>query len=243
MHRAKAFVLIAGALSILTAGVIACSEEEGSEFKETQEDAGPDGEVPGFVLDDGATPPPLPVDCNPNLPTQFEAEWIPPTVVAGACDSAELGEFYDLCFAGSDAGSCAAWRADHATCAGCLAPEDLSGPIEQHLDGKYQTLNVAGCLSIKRGETGEEQCPSKYQAAVQCRRASCERCFNNENASFNDFLACQEEARDTGCKSFDDAQKTSCGDLNVAGANTYDCFRHSEEPRAHTLRVMGLFCL
>lgn len=255
MSNHRLVLSIATVFASLAVGVIACSDDDGgSSFNDGAKDSGiPD--TGSFVTDSGPDDDAsTPVVCNPSLPSTFAPTWNPPTKKS-ACTTAQLGEYYDRCLAdldedpdaGPDASTaCQIWTAANADCATCIAPTDGTGPIEWHLGTQYDyyTINVAGCLSLERNEPDAGGCPAAYAASIQCQRASCQDCFLDENATFDDFQQCQSGAKTTGCAELNAHVGEVCGTTyNDPDGGAYDCFRQgSEDPKTHYVRVEGIFC-
>lgn len=251
MQKRVALVSVLVTVGAAVLGAAACEESAESTFPEPHEDAAAEASGPGFIPppQDGSVGDELAPakECAPSLPEPFEPTWRPPTK-AGACESEELGGYYDACVSApeGDAGDpCSTWRDAHAACAACLEPADDNGPVQFYKERRLYGLNVAGCLAILRDEREEGGCPAAYAAAVQCQRASCDACSLRSQAEFAEYNRCQREARETVCKPYDDAVRAACPPgFNAPDGGAFDCFRAStsEGERAHFVRVEGIFC-
>ncbi|HVH45916.1 MAG TPA: hypothetical protein VM925_26365 [Labilithrix sp.] len=235
----------AGALALLAA---ACENSEpASNFGEGEEDSGSSAETGTFNVDAGSIVDSIaPVSCTPSLPPTFKAAWKAPTK-ASACSPTQLSEYFDACLTGKapDSGDpCKAWTDANGTCASCIEPADNSGPIQWHRDRYYHTLNLAGCLALKRNEPNEGQCPASYAASIQCQRESCDDCFRTPNATFDDFKKCQASAKKDACASLEATVGQTCGTTyNDPDGGAYDCFNSGAEAvKLHFVRVEGIFC-
>lgn len=246
MKKRHAVLTISVTLGALAAGVVACESEPSSTFDEKGGDASFE-QAPSLSFDSGDQGDAGSVDCNPRLPTTFAPTWKPPTRAAGACSTSQMGAYIDACLSNpTDEAACKTWRDANAACTSCLEPAGNTGPIEQHLERAYATLNIAGCLSLLRNERDAGQCPSTYAASFECQRVSCDNCFSTPGANFEvDFRACQAEAKTTGCTRYANAVQPSCGP-GYAGTDggAFGCFPKSanEPAKDHFVRVMALFC-
>jgi len=249
MQKGRAFVSVGLTVGLFALAVAACESETGSNFDDSEQDAGVADTGPGFNTDGNTTGKDAtgPVTCDPSLPATFKPAWKPPTKSA-ACRQDELGEYFDACLTnqGPDAGDpCKTWTDAHAECAACIEPADNTGPVQWHRDRYYYTLNVAGCLAISRNEMDEGQCPAAYAASIQCQRESCDDCFRAEGATFQDFTKCQQGARNSACSGYEGKIGQVCGTTyNDPDGGSYDCFRQSGDAnqKAHFVRVEGIFC-
>ena len=256
MVKASASGLLLAALCFVTAPatfvVVACSSSDNSQFPgdPPKPDAEPDS--PGSFLPDsgkadgegGAT------SCSPKLPDPFTPTWTTPLESADACSTAELKQYWDACLANAAKtegdGTCASFKAAHATCGACAEPVDNSGPIQWQAGRKFYTLNVAGCIALEQGgtEAGATGCGEAYNAAVQCSRQSCISCITEAN-SFPLFSECQKAVGMQGiCKSYETAQSAACKGYKDAGSRALACFptTPSESQETFFTRVVGISC-
>jgi hypothetical protein len=249
----------------LMAIAVACGDADGSTFDGSSggEDAGGSFETGTFNTEGGAVPgqDAGPVDCNPHLQATFTPSFKAPTR-ASACSAEDLAKYFDVCVELNES-ECTKWRSEHAACTACIEPEDLSGPIQQQLSRTYQTFNVAGCISVRKGETAEGTCPVAYWNAIQCFRDACSECPKKPGATFQDVLKCQAESRTTACngwllKAINGDAGACKPDYNDPGGGAYECFQQSTDKkadggacdqantgrpcRAHYIRAMGVFC-
>ncbi len=90
----------------------------------------------------------------------------------------------------------------------------------------------------------DEGCGAKYNAAVQCRRDSCQQCLQT-GGTFGNFTYCQNLVAKQGlCASLASAYGTSCPGLSTT-APTADCFPRqsgAEDQKIYTSRVIALTC-
>jgi hypothetical protein len=231
--------------------VVACSSSAESQFpgEPPKPDAEPD--AVGTLVPEGGNPDAAeagPASCPPVIPPAFAPVWKAPTKSA-ACTTEELKGYWDACLADPGKtegdGTCAKFKADHATCGTCAEPDDKSGPIQWQLNRKFYTLNVAGCIAVAQAALPEpEKCGEAYNAAVQCGRESCSYCFE-AGGTFNQFTECQKAVGAQGiCKSYETTQSAACQGYKNAGSPALDCFNNGsgEATEAHFTRVVGLIC-
>ncbi len=186
-----------------------------------------------------------PTSCTAAIPETFSPTWKPPTKTA-ACSKEDITAYFDACLADAGKtepeGTCTKWKADHADCGACAEPDDGSGPIQWHVNRKFYTLNVAGCIAVQQEKPEADSCGDKYNAAVQCSRASCESCFAI-GGTFDQFRECQKAVQTEGiCKSYETAQSEACKGTKDTSEPTLSCFNNAENQDTHFKRVIGLIC-
>lgn len=239
------FALVGGAI----AAAVACSSSDDSTFSDNGDggqsaDSAPISPlVPDSSASEGGDGS-GPAQCTPKIPDNFKATWTPPTKNATACTADELKGYWDACL--KDAAKkdlCTAYTDAHKTCAACIEPTNMAGPVQWHLDRLYYTLNIAGCIGLETGNTGATDCAGAYNAAVQCTRDSCEACLQ-AGASFDAFTNCQNEVKGEGiCKSLQTQEQSSCQGIKDAGADTLKCFLGAGDTlETLFIRVEGIFC-
>lgn len=244
--------IFAVALASLTAAglVFACSSSDDSTFDNKNPTPDADTtETGSFNTGDGGDGS-APKDCNPAIPASFMPQWNPPNKTA-ACTTAEIdgtGSYYEACLADpTKTADCQAWLAAHAACAACIEPANGSGPVQWHdttrVKRNYVTFNVAGCIAIKSNALGPNDCGAAYNAAVECGRQSCDKCFAT-GGSQDDFVACEQAVSTQGiCKSYQTQQSQTCAGIKDAGAPSLDCFKGSgETSEAFFTRLITIFC-
>jgi hypothetical protein len=231
--------------------VVACSSSSDSTFSDPPKpDAEPD--APGTLVPlEGGGPDAGgeagPASCPPSIPPTFAPTWKPPTKSA-ACSTADIAAYYAACLANPGTtekdGTCAKFKADHATCAACAEPADNSGPVQWQLQRAFYTSNIAGCIAVAQGMPEVGKCGEAYNAAVQCSRAACEFCFGL-GGTFQQFSTCQQEAGKQGvCKSYETVQSTACAGYTAAGSPALKCVKSSsaEANDVYFERVVGVIC-
>lgn len=257
MRNRRAIAAVVSSSLLLCVAVIACTSDNGkSTFNETQPDGSFDAGATIFNPD--ATTPPTadgPIVCNPSLPTNFDPQWIAPTPDT-VCSATDIQAYYDTCLANDAKGNpqfntkvCTDWIAQHGACGKCIEKDDNSSPIQVFRNRLYYTLNNAGCIAIEQGDFANSSCGAKYDAATQCRRDSCDRCFEQSGAQFSDFIACQSAAEASACGQFNSASNAACVGYKTAGGDggVPQCFPLTdagtqEDTRSFYIRVMGYFC-
>jgi hypothetical protein len=266
MRKAFAWVAVSLATSCVVS-VWACSgTPTGSTFGgDTGDSGGPEGSVqfnPDSGLngdDDGA----VPSACVPNLPGSFSPTWTAPTKAA-KCTNDDLGGWYDACEADLTAQTCKDWNATHADCGSCIVATNNSGPIQSFRSGLYLTLNVAGCLALSLKDNAalgtNDSCAKAYDAVFQCRRASCDNCFDGAQQSptlaFQRFNNCENSA---SCDTYATPEASACGNTAYKDPDggAPQCFPTAQEStdlkgtdvgkaaaaqKEFYLRVMGITC-
>lgn len=224
-------------------GVVACSGESDVSIFDT-----PQPEAPALVGDagnffqpgEGDGKPPTPEYCSPvDAPGLRPSFATPGAFGQGACSAAQMDTFYKVCLA-SPVGSaeCQAFTAANAGCARCLQSQDtdpVQGAVVWHGGGTYYTVNLSGCIGRALGDVSSSSCAAAYEAALQCRRATCAACFQTRSPSFQKFVDCQGAASKSVCKSYGDAWRSACPDVRSgapgqcfpasATATTEDAYR------------------
>ena len=248
LKASPASVFVFAAVFGGTLVVVACSSSPDSTFAPdpTKPDAAEDS--PG-TFSEGGGPDATeggPTSCSPSKPNPFTPVWKAPARSVAACSAAELKMYWDACLANAGKtetdGTCAAFKAAHATCGACAEPDDQGGPIQWHANRNFYTLNVAGCIAIKQAGTdaGTAGCGEAFNASVDCSRQSCISCITQAK-SFALFQTCQNDVKVMGlCKSFDTAATTACG--TYTGATSCFPTSSSEPQEAHFTRVVAITC-
>ena len=255
MRKGLAFLSV-GLPFVVLAVAAACGDDPAENtFPEGKSDAS--FESGSFDLD-GSAVDPGPVVCNPALPTQFKPTWTPPVRTAGACTTAEIGEYYDACLPNFDKQPCLDWLAAHEDCGACIQKEDNSGAVQVFKEpAPIYRFNQGGCIALVQNKTGEDSCGAAFEAATECRRVSCDDClakggvFGNNAAECvgkpepTTYICCQQKSVGAGCKRYEDSQDQACGagyNTNVDGGAP-DCFRKSPESEKDLyVRGIGIFC-
>jgi hypothetical protein len=271
MRKGLAVLSVAVTFAVVMVGMAACDDAKESGFTEGQSDA--DFDTGRFNAESGvATTKDGRVDCKPSLPVTFKANWTAPQKKTD-CSTEQLGEYFDVCLNPINPPACKEWREkpENAACTACVEPDAdesdagiAAGPIEQHLDRYYFTLNVGGCLSLERSkidpsESDTGKCAAAYSDSIQCQRASCTSCLPNEGAKFEDYLECQSKAKTSACAGFDQKFSAACGaTFNDPDGGAAGCFRQPNDKdksgaicsgaagappcREHFVRAMAIFC-
>jgi hypothetical protein len=231
--------------------IVACSGSDGSTFTNGNPDADAEPPPPPFTdggLDgSGETGAP---QCDPAIPAAFSPSWAAPAKKPSpaACTAQEMTDYYAACLNNPDTkAACSTFTAAHATCAACVEPTNLAGPVQWHTVAgearKYFTINIAGCLALEQDKLGENDCGGAYNAAVQCERSSCETCLAT-GGLFSQFSSCQKSVQQEGvCNSYENVQAAACPNIKNAGQPTADCFpKVGEQVDAYSARVMAIYC-
>ncbi len=162
-----------------------------------------------------------------------------------ACSKADIAAYSDACLAlPHDKARCDTYTREHAVCATCLqtqATDANQGVIQWRARNAY-TINVAGCIALTQNDTSTKGCGAAYDAAIECRRQSCDACLaGDQPATFESYSACQKEAgKTTVCDTLARTQKGTCGDLTSSGKPTAVCFASSGS--AAFQQIATVFC-
>jgi hypothetical protein len=164
----------------------------------------------------------------------------------GACTQAYIDAFYTGCLAaGSTQATCAPFGsgadASHKACAACIVSADTAAQYGALVEHKGTvSLNVAGCMEIK-DPTGGLACAKSYQASEACTDAACAaNCPVTDDASFQLYQACVQQASSNGCKTYTTA--AACADAEAeAGAATV-CFQGQTFQDLYN-SIVPVFCL
>lgn len=255
----KGFLLgIVGALVATAATVIACSSDNDTDSQFQQPDAPDGGTIDNPLLPEGGGGEAGeagggPQCQTPTIPADFAATWKAPTKNASACTSAQIDAYYDACLKDlNDKATCETFRTNAAntTCVSCAEATDASGPIQfrsiNSSERAYYTLNIAGCIAAQQAPDGQDDqgCGAKYNAAIQCRRDSCQQCLQT-GGTFGNFTYCQNLVAKQGlCASLASAYGTACPGTSTTEP-TSECFPKqsgAEDQKVYTARVIALTC-
>jgi hypothetical protein len=252
MRRALALTSVAVTVGVFALAAACSDSDPGSTFKDNPDGGDPfDGGL--FNLDGSSKGPDGgAVNCDPHLPTNFAPVWTAPTK-KNACTTDELAGYYDACAGNLKDTKCLTWIADHKTCSDCVEVADGSGPIQPHRERLFQTLNVAGCVSL----AGKDTCAKAYDALFQCERLSCEDCLGQAGADFATFTRCEKSAESSACADLNTKEGTACTGVKDPDGGVPSCFPTASEDadlksgvsdkvaaanRSYFLRVEGIFC-
>lgn len=256
MKNRRALFSCLTSLTMLMLAVMACEDDQKSEFDGGGETPDADFDTgPGFQKDDATTgDKDAAVSCKPGLPTTFKPAF---TAVAhkDACEYEQLTGYYEHCLATENGNAklrsqeCEDWKneAANSDCAKCIETDDNSGPVQIYNERLYYTLNNAGCVAIKQGNS---TCAEKWDTSAACRRESCKSCLDQKGAVFQNFLDCQSATLQAGgdCVKYQSEAETACQatgfkDASAPGSAA-DCFgKNKEEAQGIVfVRVEGVFC-
>jgi hypothetical protein len=220
MKRILVFVSSAGAI---VGAAYGCSGASGTDFGSGNdsggvEEGGSGPDVPSVFPDTGGSDVIIggdgPAACRPNSSGSFVPTWIPPIAFGQKkCTTNEINTFFTDCLAPNGT-NCSLTTA----CAKCLATNDTDttppGPIIFHLNKRYFSFNIAGCIANYTGQSGNTSCAAAYAADVECKETSCASCWSMPGATFNEFKNCEAVAGTTACKTYVQANSTACNGVN-----------------------------
>jgi hypothetical protein len=181
--------------------------------------SGDDSSTPG---DDGGS-----AACAPADETGFKPTWHAAKPAASQCTQAQIDAYHQCLKDGQtqqSPASCAPFGTNATTanknCVTCILTQDTAaayGPIVVH-KGTIE-MNVPGCLAVATNDPQGTGCAGKYQAASECRLASCAaNCPVTDDASFQAEQSCEQAAAAGTCKSFEDAAACADGLVEAGGA-------------------------
>jgi hypothetical protein len=251
----RAFVAIVPLAAAL--GLSACSGAStptiGNSFDNPPAEAGSRSVSNGDAGDlvsgpDTGTPPSAPAVCDPASVASYTPSWQPPEAwKQGVCTSTQIGDFYAACLTPPiSKATCDAFAQANASCAPCLQSQETdpkAGAVVWHEQMKYWTVNVAGCIAQATGDVTPSGCGAAYAAAIACRQASCNACWQAQgtSASFQQFSDCESQAGTTTCQTYAQAVPTKCGDLKTTAASV--CMPSSSATAKDAfMQIAPLFC-
>lgn len=244
----KSLGLVSGAalVMMLTYG---CSSEENNPVAGGDSGTTPTGDS-GPKKDTGTTPP---VDggdtaCEPGDVSGFEPSWKTPAPFAqGACSNTQVDALMCQFDSSADQTACAALVKDKANeaCQKCMfTPSSAAklGPIV--ITGNLGSINIAGCIANAEGDTTDQGCGAKTQAADQCGDEACEANCPIDDSDDGESLAARNEcttaAATSVCQEF--ATGAQCADsLLEAGGAAEECNAGSDFLERATA-LAKLFC-
>jgi hypothetical protein len=176
--------------------------------------------------------------CAPKSVTNFMPPAFSPVhQQAGACTTQNIADFDTNCLAtGHTKAMCDAFKMANATCAGCLegkTTDSMWGASVFHASsapgstlGVIQ-VNIGGCFEVLGGSAGVD-CSKKLQAADACENAACDSvCQITDDASFQLYQACINQAAQGDCMTQAAAASTCEQTLGMA-AGTSACVNGSD---------------
>jgi len=177
-----------------------------------------------------------PVDVSTFMPPPYH----PALHQRGACTSGQIQSFYADCLSPTATQqSCAPWQTMNRACLACLVTPSTQaswGPLVERTNGIE--LNVAGCMELAGGTSGAS-CAHAYQAWEDCDAAACgASCPVTDDASYQLYLACVNEASMGGCQRY--AAAASCAN-GVADGGAAACFQ-GQTFEDYYLSLAPIFC-
>jgi hypothetical protein len=255
-NRAAIFAAIASS-TVLALSIFACTSDGGSQFTNPNTDAGATFQEGGGFNVDSRAPDDTgtgTVVCNPALPVDFGPKFLVPTATDD-CTSQQVDDYYTTCLI-SDTGTlllkdpkCTTWLAANKQCGDCIEQDETdttSGPIQLFRDRLYFLLNTGGCISLEQGKSDSTSCGYNYDISAQCRRESCDNCFDKSPQDLTPFKACETTSQQSGkCKDLNATAATACTGYKDNDASVNQCFPipdSSEASKSFYGRVMRIFC-
>lgn len=216
------------------------STSDGGKDSGVKKDGGTTGGDSGTTGDDGGTT----TTCAPgDVSTFMPPAYKPAARMAGACTAAYITAFYDNCLAANATmQTCAPWGSSgdgmHKACAGCILSAETASSYGALVEHKGTvSINVAGCMEIKQGN---QTCAKAYQASDACNEAACAaNCPVTDDASFQLYQACVQQAAANGCKTY--GQAAACADAAADGGAAAVCFQGQSFQDLYN-SVVPVFC-
>jgi hypothetical protein len=184
----------------LGAAVASCSSSS-SDDSSTGTDASYDVNVDEVEITFDAA-----VGCAPALPAGYSHTWVPPRNMPSACTAAQVQAYWDTCLGTSaSTAQCNAFFSANAACVACLDSQSTNATYGTLIDLPNGTsiANVGGCLALIDGDTSNDGCGAKFQAAQFCKIDACESSCpvdSSNAASFTAFSNCEADAGATVCE-------------------------------------------
>jgi hypothetical protein len=201
--------------------------------------------VNGPGMDAGSSAPAV---CDPAATTSFQPAWQAPEAwKQNVCSATQITGFYAACLTPPiSAQTCQTFVQANANCAPCLQSQETdttSSAIVWHEQDRYWTVNVAGCIARATGDATSAGCGAVYGAAIACRQASCNACWEAQgtSATFQQFSDCESLAGSTTCQTYAQAVPTKCGTLDQGPASV--CMPSSSATaQGAYMQIAPLFC-
>jgi hypothetical protein len=166
--------------------------------------------------------------------------------VAGACTQQFITSFYNDCLApNATMTTCAPWGssgdAAHKACAACIITAESAAQYGALIEHKGTvSVNIPGCMELK-DTAGGLACAKSYQASEECDDAACAaNCPVTDDASFQLYQACTQQAAANGCKTY--SQAAACADAEADGGAAAACFSGMTFQDLYN-SVTPIFCL
>ncbi len=187
--------------------------------------------------------------CDPGSTASFSPSWQPPEAwKQSVCTTTQISGFYAACLTPPiSAQTCQGFVQQNANCASCLQSQETdatAAAVVWHEQMKYWTVNVAGCIAQAMGDPSASGCGATYAAAISCRQASCNACWEAAQGStvtFQQFSDCESQAGVTTCQTYASAVPTKCGNLESGPAAV--CMpKSSATAQDAYMQIAPLFC-
>jgi len=251
--RALASIVVASVGTFAALALAGCSGANPNVFPTPPVDSGTtpsemNGDAGTFDFDGALINEAPAAICDPQSVSGWKPTWTPPeTWKQSVCTMTQISSFYAACLTPPIVtATCQAFVTANASCTSCLQTEDTAptaGAIVWHEKDAYWTVNVAGCIAQATGDTSGTGCGGSYAAAIACRQASCNACWEAQGTTttFAEFSTCEEQAGASTCSTYAEAVPNVCGNLSTSpagvcmpasGATAQDAF----------MQVAPLFC-
>jgi hypothetical protein len=251
--RAHVAILPLGAVLVLSACGGTANPTIGGPFDNPPVEAGApsvdNGDAGNLVNGPGTgTQPTGPAICDPASVASYTPSWQPPEAwKQNLCTTTQIGGFYAACLTPPiSKTTCDAFVQANANCAPCLQSQETdptASAVVWHEQMRYWTVNVAGCIAQADGDVSATGCGAAYAAAIACRQASCNACWQAQgtSATFQQFSDCESQAGVTTCQTYAQAVPAKCGDLKTTAASV--CMPPSSATAKDAfMQIAPLFC-
>lgn len=145
--------------------------------------------------------------CAPGDVSTFSPQWHPPAAHSTVCSAQQVTDILTCIFDGNaNQTFCDSVNNNTANqpCANCLLTPDTApsyGPIV--ITGQIGSLNTAGCIAVKTGNTTSSGCGAKYAAARQCADAACsDNCPGSDSVALQELQQCETDALGGDCSTY-----------------------------------------
>jgi hypothetical protein len=147
--------------------------------------------------------------CETPTADGYTPTWMPPKVAPHACTAQQISDEYDKCYAKSyDQQSCRAFNVDvaNASCLDCMfsALDSRESRAILLLQKAYPVANVGGCIALLDGDSSDDSCGARTQAAGVCQFSACVAACPDTPVPEAEWSACLSSARTGACAEYVD---------------------------------------
>ena len=158
----------------------------------------------------------------------------------GACTAAQISSYFQSCFAvGNTMQTCATFTSANQACASCITTPDTAASYGAVITrAGIVSIDIGGCIELE--DPNGLACAKAYRASELCPVAACNAsCPVTDDASFQLYLACSQQAAANGCSAF--TMGAACANAEADGGAAAACLQGQSFEDLYN-QVAPIFC-